>query len=327
MATVAIRARTTSTGERRYQVRYRRGGRYTEIRAAGTFKTRRDAETRAKLISDWIAQGLDPQVELARALEPSQTVADLYAEWLASRRSVTAGTLGGYRYRWPTIDDAFGDQPVDSLTVTDIVAWVGDLEREYKPGTVRLFVSQLRMILDYAGGTNVARDRRVELPRVIQAEPDPPDAPEVEAMLQGIRDDMLVPALIMEYAGLRVSETMALTRDDLTDDTIRVRREAAKGQRHGRQVQVPELLAEAVADRVPFRGNRSRARDAMRAVSDINPHQLRHRRATLWYQAGVGPVELARRLGHAKASMSLDVYVNVKPLRELDHASLSRLLR
>jgi integrase len=51
-------------------------------------------------------------------------------------------------------------------------------------------------------------------------------------------------------------------------------------------------------------------------------HDLRHRRATLWHQAGVPARELAERLGHSKASMSLDVYTHVMPVAEVDETSL-----
>lgn len=329
MASVSVRVTTTQDGSKRYTVRYRRGGRFFPVETAGTFKTRREADLRKRLVEDWLAEARNPKVELARALTPSRTIADLHAEWIASRRRVAPGTLDGYRFRRPVIDLAFGDTPVEALTHKDIIEWVEKLERTYKAGTVRLFVTQLRMILDYHGGPNVARDRRVELPRVVRAEPDPPDAPIVLALLERVRDDMRLPVLTMELAGTRVSETLSLLPDDvdIAAGTVRVRREAAKGQRSGRTIPVPDLLTEALQDGLPFRGSRSRVRDAMRAVSTVNPHALRHRRATLWYQGGVGPVELARRLGHAKPSMSLDVYANVKPLREIDHASLSDLLR
>lgn len=329
MSTVVIRARAVGDGSRRFNVRYRRGGRYTPVENGGTFKTKREAEIRLRVIRDWLAEGKNPRVELARTITVSRTVGDLHAEWIASRRRVVAGTLDGYGYRRPVIDERFGDLPVESLTHRDVIDWVAALEQTYKPGTVRLFVTQLRMVLDFAGIVpNPARDRRVELPRVIRAEPDPPDAPDVEAMLHALRGYMLLPVLTMELGGLRVSEMLSLRRDDVDtgDSMIRVRREVAKGQRQGRSIPVPDLLTEALEDALPFRGSRSRVRDAMRAVSTINPHALRHRRATLWYQQNIGPVELARRLGHAKPSMSLDVYVNVRPLKEIGHEALSALL-
>lgn len=310
-------------------MKYRRGGRYTSLEHAGTFKTRREADLRARAVADWIAEGKDPRVELSRTVAVSRTIADVHAEWLASRRRVAQGTLDGYRFRRPVIDDRFGDKPVEALTYRDVISWVEQLELSYRPGTVRLFVTQLRMLLDFHGGENVARDRRVELPRDVRAEPDPPDAPEVLTMLQSIREPMLLPTVTMELAGLRVSETLSLepVDVDVAAGTVRVRREVAKGQRHGRTVPVPDMLAEALADGLPFHGSRARVRDAMRAVSTINPHALRHRRATLWYQQGVGPVELARRLGHARPSMTFDVYLHVRSLVEIDHAALSALLR
>ena len=43
-------------------------------------------------------------------------------------------------------------------------------------------------------------------------------------------------------------------------------------------------------------------------VPHYHPHDLRHRRITIWHQSGVPARELAERAGHARPSMSLDVY-------------------
>jgi len=48
-----------------------------------------------------------------------------------------------------------------------------------------------------------------------------------------------------------------------------------------------------------------------------HPHDLRHRRITIWHQSGVPARELAERAGHARPSMSLDVYSHVMPPDEL----------
>lgn len=44
---------------------------------------------------------------------------------------------------------------------------------------------------------------------------------------------------------------------------------------------------------------------------------VRHRRITIWHQAGVPARELAERAGHARPSMSLDVYSHVMPPDEV----------
>jgi integrase len=55
-------------------------------------------------------------------------------------------------------------------------------------------------------------------------------------------------------------------------------------------------------------------------VPHYHPHDLRHRRISIWHQSGVPARELAERAGHARPSMSLDVYSHVMPADEIDGA-------
>jgi integrase len=52
-------------------------------------------------------------------------------------------------------------------------------------------------------------------------------------------------------------------------------------------------------------------------VPHYHPHDLRHRRITIWHQSGVPARELAERAGHARPSMSLDIYSHVMPADEV----------
>src|SRR3990167_436104 len=146
-------------------------------------------------------------------------------------------------------------------------------------------------------------------------------------MLRNLPERHRIPAVVLELTGARVSEGLSLEPADVDSERVRIRREAAKGQRHGRWIPVPDFLTHALPTFLPFGVQRQALAQATRRAGGINPHALRHRRASLWYQQGVGPVELARRLGHARASMSLDVYSHVEPLREIPHETLSALLR
>ncbi len=93
-------------------------------------------------------------------------------------------------------------------------------------------------------------------------------------------------------------------------------------------------LEDRVPERLVFQGLRvSGARQAMtRACRDAkiphySPHDLRHRRLTLWHQSGVPARELAERAGHSKPSMSLDVYTHVMPVAEVNEALLAGALK
>jgi integrase len=57
-------------------------------------------------------------------------------------------------------------------------------------------------------------------------------------------------------------------------------------------------------------------------VPHYHPHDLRHRRITVWHQSGVVARELAERAGHSRASITLDVYSHVMPLEEAPVSAL-----
>ena len=61
-------------------------------------------------------------------------------------------------------------------------------------------------------------------------------------------------------------------------------------------------------------------------VPHYHPHDLRHRRITIWHQSGVPARELAERAGHTRPSMSLDVYSHVMPPDELAPERVMSLL-
>lgn len=327
--TAYIRARTVTSG-RRFDVKYRLAGRYSQVQHAGTFLTRKEATIRLQLVRGWLAGGRNPRLELARVLEDGRSFSDLHEEWLQSRRRVTDGTLQGYRHREKVLLDAFGRRPIEAITLRDVISWVGKLEGTYKPGTVRLFVSQLRMVFDFAGIPNVARDRRIELPPVSKQEIAPPNADATLAALRALPDRLIASAVVMEQCGSRVTETVSLTQDDLDSDGGRIRfpRERTKGQRSGRWVPCPDWLLAGLMERLPTGVNRHAMGRAMHEITDgeISPHDLRHRRASLWHLQGVPPAEAASWLGHT-TNVYLSTYAHVMPVGEIEGQDLASLLR
>lgn len=331
MASVNIRTRDTAQG-RRFDVRYRRGGRYTPTEHGGTFQTKREAEIRRRLIGEWLAAAKDPRLELARAtITVGVPFRVAQEDWIASRLGVGEGTLEGYRYRAPVLLEAFGKKTCEQITRDDVMAWVRELSGRYKPGTVRLFASQLKMVLDFADlPANVARDRRIELPRRQKSEIVPPTAEQMVAILEHCAPKYRLPLITMEQLGSRVSETLKLAPIDVYEATgqVRFKRENTKGGYSGRVVPAPEFLVEALAERLPFHGipSRNAPYAAMRSFG-FGPHNLRHRRISLWYQQGMSPPEVAHRSGHATATLSLDVYAHVMPLSEIPQETLLDFLK
>jgi integrase len=72
------------------------------------------------------------------------------------------------------------------------------------------------------------------------------------------------------------------------------------------------------AERVVFSGfTADTAKNAMArackadGIPHFHPHDLRHRRISLWHHQGIPARQLAERAGHSRPSMSLDVYSHV----------------
>lgn len=205
-----------------------------------------------------------------------------------------------------------------------------------KPGTLGQYLIAFRLLLDHVGlEPNVARDPRVKLPKRVREEANPPSAEHTEAILEVLGERWRLLFVTIEQGALTLGEAVGLRWADVDAAGLRLRlpRSATKRDR-ARWVYLPAWLMEAIEetcpleDRVPerkvFQGiTEASAYQAMsRAcknakVPHYHPHDLRHRRITIWHQSGVPARELAERAGHARPSMSLDVYSHVMPPDEV----------
>lgn len=321
-----IRARTTAAGKRRFDVRYRQGGAGFPVVHAGTFHTLKEATSRRDLVAGWLAAGLNPRVELERIHRPPEgsTVAELAARWLDSRVDLDDSTHDSYRSHQQRIDNHFKGVAAN-ISPADVTDWIRSMIDEgLRPGTVRGYVGQLRQILDHLD-TNPARHRTVKLPKNVRLIPEPPDADQVVDLLKAVRPRWRPAILLMEQTGMRVSEAIGMNESDIDRDgcRIRVRPEVAKKDRP-RWIPVERWFADIAAPLTNIR--RGSISEVMHDKAGLHPHLLRHRRATLWHQQGVVAAELARRLGHSRASMSLDVYSSVRPLTECHPSVLLAVL-
>jgi integrase len=172
------------------------------------------------------------------------------------------------------------------------------------------------MVLDHAEITpNPARG--IKMPEHDSEEVNPPTASHVEAVYRLLPKSYRLPTIVLDQTGMRVGELENLTWGDVDEHAgrWRVSRTSAK-TRKARWVPVPaELFVEVLAlkpreDRAPtgqvlagFTANAYRT-SLMRAckaagVPQFSPHDLRHRRATLWHLAGSPAAEAAGWLGHS----------------------------
>jgi integrase len=126
-----------------------------------------------------------------------------------------------------------------------------------------------------------------------------------------------LPLVVLDATGMRVGELETLRWGDVDEPERRFRISKMKTKtRTGRWVPVPESVFDAVLEAVPredrnlegqvfagFADTRFRTalQRACKATGTplFSPHDLRHRRATLWHLSGMPAAEAAAKLGHS----------------------------
>ncbi len=201
-------------------------------------------------------------------------------------------------------------------------------------------------MLDFAGvKENPARDRtHVRLPREERHERTPPTADQIESVLSLMPRLYALAVLVLDATGMRVGELeeKGMLCGDLDEPNTRwrIRRAVEKGRR-GRWVSLPPELFAAVLATLPPRDDRMPERPVFPGLTQErlrtaiaracrasgtpawSPHDLRHRRISLWHRQGETWALIGARVGQRSLSVTADTYTPVLlDDRELDHARL-----
>lgn len=330
-----------------YQVLYRRGGRGSPIVAAGTFKTEREAKLRRDLVAGWLAAGLNPKDELARldvAPVKVRTLKDWSTAYLASRVDYSGGSARGARSHIGRIVKTLGSRDPLTLTPADVQEWVA-ANSDLAPASLPIYLNTLALILDYAGADpNPVRSKLVRLPPITREQQTAPTADQFERILTATPDRYLLPLVVLEQTAMRVGELVSLVWGDVDETGLRFRlRSDEVKTRQSRWVQLPGWLMAHVADTLP-REDRTAGRrvfgrvneGSLRAAMDkaciaagvphFHPHDLRHRRATIWHHEGVPLRVVMERGGWKRSEVAIETYSHAMPVDELPQERLEAIL-
>lgn len=326
----------TAAGKR-YRVRYRTPERrQTDKRG---FKTKREAELFLASVEVAKARG-----EFLLPSDARETIGALGPPWLSNQSHLKPSSLRPLEIAWRLyVEPRWGARRVSEIRHSDVQTWVSDLSRERGATTVLRVYGVLAAILDVA-----VKDRRlpsnpargINLPRKMKKEHVylTHDQVSALAMAAGGRGTLI---LTLAYCGLRWGEAVGLRVKDLdmlrrrinvTVNAVEVgdRIEVGTPKTHKRRsVPFPALLALPLAeqcegksgDDLVFSGRHGMherrshnghgwfpAAVTSAGLPPITPHTLRHTAASLAVSAGANVKAVQRMLGHASASMTLDVY-------------------
>lgn len=351
MPSAWIHRRATKKKGTRYRVEYRLGGSESAIRYAGTFATKREALDRRAWVLGELAAMRVPDVRLVepKSVETFEMVAEA---WRRSRISVSEGTRLTHKTNVDRLVKLLGAKTPAEIRKADVAGVVEQLRQDGKAReSIRKTISTLAMVLDFADVVPNPARGGVELPEKVIEEMRPPTAADLELLLRALPAADVLPTLVLDATGMRVGELEALRWGDVDETKQRWLVSAARSKtRRGRWVNVPPVLfAAIVGDENPrvrrghlaavgrdrpsegqvfdgFGADRYRTTlaRACKAAGTLHfhPHDLRHRRASLWHLGGVSAAEAAGWLGHS-AQEHLRTYAHVMLDRqELDYAAI-----
>lgn len=308
---------------RRYVVRYRLGGEGSKLHHLKSCRTQKEADAVAEWARMRMARGLVPDIRAYLAEQDPEvvpTVRRAVTQWLATRIDLSAGSRRTYEALSKLILDApIAKMPVTRVEPVDALEFVHSLaDRKLARDTISATRGILAAALDEAGvESNPARHRSVRLPREQKKIVHPPPYVDVCKALDHAPAKYRVALALLEATGLRISEACNLRQVDVDRVGGRVRVRYGKGDKH-RFAPLPVELAEILPEGNPvlgvtpdgIRGALERACDAAR-IERFSPHDLRHRFAARQVQLGAPITQVAAWLGHAKPSMTTDVYAVV----------------
>ena len=291
-------------------------------------------ESTARRAGTWV----DPSTLLA---DEASTWLDAHPDWAASTRARNEGIVSRHILpRW-------GAVPMSAVTAEAIQEWVSHLSANVSPASVRKIIGVLSGILDTAIRMGRLTDNpchRVSLPRAAMARRRYLSIEQVEALADAAGPEHALIVRVLAYCGLRWGEMAALrgASVDLGRRRLRVEESVTDVGGHlvfsepkthqRRSVPWPDFLdAEFVAlvalrrdDELLFHsstGSPLRVGNARRSwwdracenagIGALTPHELRHTAASLAVSAGASVLAVQRMLGHAKPSMTLDVYADL----------------
>ncbi|MDG3012186.1 site-specific integrase [Rhodococcus sp. D2-41] len=328
----------TSSGQKRYRVRYRTPDhRQTDKRG---FTTKKQAEAFAATIE--VAKLTGSYVAPAAGRVTVRDYADM---WLAGKANLQPSTRARYQSSLDAqVLPKWGDIYISAITHEGVQSWIGSMSDQMKPGSVRKHHTVLHQILATAVKSkrlvaNPAAD--IDLPKQDEKQRRYLTAGQVASLASAAkaRADIVY---TLAYCGLRWGELAALrvgsvdldrarfyVRQSVTEVNGKLEWGAPKSGK-GRDVPIPAFLVarlkKVVDGRAPEElvfpaggGGPMRVRNARRdwfsgavktagCPDGFTPHELRHTCASLAIRAGANIKTLQRMLGHASASLTLDRY-------------------
>lgn len=326
-------------GPRRYIVWYSdaNGGEHTETLPLGA--TLEDARLRKGELGQRKSQG----ETLIRTKLTVGEMLDGYISDVEGRLDAT--TIDAHCRGAKALKDAFGRRRITELTPSDLARWIRRMEKEgLAASTINRYLAPLSSAYKVAvrdgllSSSPVPKLLKHERPQGEQRKMRCLERAGITKLLASTRsqngkgENLLWKALftLLVFTGLRISEALALTWDDITEEGVVVRDSKTRAGRRTVLLISPvrRILSELKMSQAPGvqfvfatqEGSpvgRRNALTALHATCDraklprYTLHELRHTFASILIAQGELPTLVAKQMGHADPGVTMKVYAHL----------------
>ena len=256
-----------------------------------------------------------------------------------------------YRSSYNDVQSYFGDIAISDITAPECNKFLQTfIAKEYSQKKISTLKTVVSMIFDYAvinGITKYNPIKNIKLPAGLPKKPRKmPTDYEIEIIKENYTGFSFLPYFLL-YSGLRISEALALTYEDIDfdnkiiivnkklihDDNTPIIINQTKTAAGTRDVILLDRLAEKLSQNKQghvFTNNIGELYTKRQIQCEwnrwkkqhnitVSAHQLRHAYATLLYEAGIDVKTAQGLLGHADIHMTMDIYADIRT-KQLDSA-------
>lgn len=265
--------------------------------------------------------------------------ADALEEYIKLKELLSPSTIAGYRKIQRNIPEWFMELKLKNITNTELQLVINEIAKTRSPKTTHNYFGLIGAVIRYY---NDDLRIKITLPAKVKNEIYLPTDEEVKILFQeAINTRYYVPLLLAAY-GLRRSEILALSMDDVKDDFILVHASVVRDEHNkyvhkdsnktfesSRRVYVPEHVIDEIRKRGLYTGAPTSINDYINSVCKRNYinhftlHALRHFFATkmsaILPEADVmalggwsNPSVMKERYRHAQVDRTLEMQAKIR---------------
>lgn len=289
-----------------------------------------------------VMQALSFEMENEKIRSASMTFKDAAEEYISIKENILSPTtIREYKSNISRLSDKFKQRNISDITALDVQKEINLLSKDKAPKTVRNYHGFISAVL---GTFRPNLILHTTLPQKVKNEPYIPSEDDVKRIIKDSEGSMFEVAILLACYGLRRSEILALTLDDLDGNTLTINKakvqdlngdwvvKTTKTVESTRSVVISPILADKIRNQgFIYQGSPNSITGHLNDVQDrlgiprFSIHKLRHYFASKMSELGVPEADILKMGGWETDHVMKTVYRHSLQTKESQQRASDKL--